>query len=54
MAPLKKKKKIVDMNGCNISLAFAHLFLPWQNKSKLSFAHLAERKGSETEVEEEA
>ena len=26
--------------------AFTHLFSPWQNESKLSFAHLAERKGS--------
>ena len=38
--------KLVDMNGCSISFAFAHLFSPWQNESKLSFAHLAERKGS--------
>ena len=26
--------------------AFEHLFSPWLNESKLSFAHLAERKGS--------
>ena len=41
VAVISRCSKLVGMNWCSISFAFAHLFSPWQSSSKLNSAHLA-------------